>query len=56
MKGAVKRPQKDYNTSFKLDVVKEIVSGTPAATDTYKKYGIQSLRNTVVNWLKKWHF
>lgn len=48
----VKRTQRDYSMSFKLNVVKEIESGEVTTTGACRKYGIQS-RSTVVNWLRK---
>lgn len=49
----VKRTQKDYSDSFKLQVVSEIERGFLSATAAKRKYGIQS-RSTVVNWLRKY--
>ena len=49
----VKRTQKDYSLSLKLQIVKEIESGKSEITDCRKKYAIQS-RSTVVNWLRKY--
>ena len=46
----VKRTQKDYTLSLKIQVVKEIESGELSVTQSRKKYGIQS-HATVVNWL-----
>jgi transposase len=48
----VKRSQKDYSMSFKLQVVQEIEQGQLTATGATKKYGVQC-RKTVVEWLKK---
>lgn len=48
----VKRSQKDYSMSFKLQVVQEIEKGSLSTTGAQRKYGIQS-RSTVVNWLRK---
>ncbi|WP_366182920.1 hypothetical protein [Flavobacterium ovatum] len=48
----VKRTQKDYSMSFKLQIVQEIERGHLTATAATKKYEIQC-RKTVVNWLKK---
>ena len=55
----VKRSQKDYSYSFKLQVVQEIERGEESTTSAQRKYGIQS-RSTVMNWLRKygtsdWH-
>lgn len=49
----VKRTQKDYNLSLKLQIVKEIEAGRLGITECKKKYGIQC-RGTVVNWLRKY--
>ena len=46
----VKRTQKDYTMSFKLQVVQEVERGKLTATEATKKYGIQC-RKTVVEWL-----
>ena len=48
----VKRTQKDYTMSFKLQVVQEIEQGSISTYDVCRKYGIQS-RSTVVGWLRK---
>jgi len=48
----VKRTQKDYSMSFKLQIVQEIERGQVTVTEAAKTYGIQN-RTTVVNWLKK---
>jgi transposase len=48
----VKRTQKDYSMSFKLQIVQELERGQFTATESAKTYGIQN-RTTVVNWLKK---
>ena len=49
----VKRTQKDYSLSLKLQIVKEIESGKLGISECCKKYAIQS-RSTVVNWLRKY--
>ncbi len=49
----VRRTQKDYSLSLKLQLVKEIESGKLGITECRKKYAIQS-RSTVVNWLRKY--
>lgn len=49
----VKRSQKDYSLSFKLEVVREVESGELSASAAKKKYGIQG-DGTVVNWIKKY--
>lgn len=48
----VKRTQKDYTMSLKLQIVQEIERGKLTATEATKRYGIQC-RKTVVEWLKK---
>ncbi|MDY0988615.1 hypothetical protein SOM12_14390 [Flavobacterium sp. CFBP9031] len=48
----VKRTQKDYSMSFKLQIVQAIEQGQLTATQATKKYGIQC-RKTVVVWLRK---
>lgn len=48
----VKRTQKDYSMSLKLQIVQEIESGKLSISVATKKYGIQC-RKTVVEWLKK---
>ena len=49
----VKRTQKDYSMSFKLQVVREIESGELSMTAATRKYGIQA-RSSVRNWLRKY--
>ena len=49
----VKRTQKDYPLSLKLQIVESIEQGKLSTTQATKKYGIQS-RKTVVNWLRKY--
>lgn len=49
----VKRTQKDYSLSFKLQVVQEVESGELGIKSTARKYGIQS-HSTVTNWLRKY--
>ena len=49
----VKRTQRDYTLTFKLNVVKEIESGDLNTTAACRKYGIQA-RSTVVSWLRKY--
>lgn len=49
----LKRTQRDYSMSFKLEVVKEIENGELSTHGAKKKYGIQA-RSTVVNWLRKY--
>lgn len=49
----VKRTQKDYSTSLKVQIVQEIEQGRLSITASRKKYGIQS-HGTVLNWLRKY--
>jgi len=49
----VKRTQKDYSLSLKLQIVQSIEQGQLSTTQATKKYGIQC-RKTVVNWLRKY--
>ena len=49
----VKRTQKDYSLSFKLQVVQEIEHGLLSRTQALEKYGIQA-RSTIRTWLKKY--
>ena len=51
--GYVKRTQKDYSVSFKLQVVQEIESGTIGRTEACHKYGIQA-KSTIREWLRKY--
>lgn len=51
--GYVKRTQKDYSVSFRLQVVHEIESGQLNRLDAHLKYGIQS-RATITTWLRKY--
>ena len=48
----VKRTQKDYSMSFKLQVVREVESGEISVTGAGRKYGIQC-GYTVTKWLRK---
>jgi len=48
----VKRSQRDYSMSLKLQIVSEIERGRLSITQARKNYGIQS-RSTVVQWLRK---
>ena len=48
----VKRTQKDYTMSFKLQVVQEIEQGRISTYEVCRIYGIQS-RSTIVGWLRK---
>jgi len=49
----VKRTQKDYSLSFKLQVVQEIEQGLLTRSQALDKYGIQA-RSTIRTWLKKY--
>lgn len=49
----VKRTQKDYSLSFKLQVVHEIEQGELTKSQALSKYGIQS-GSTIRDWLKKY--
>lgn len=48
----VKRTQRDYSMSLKLQVVQEIERGKLSTHAACKRYGIQA-RSTVVSWLRK---
>jgi transposase len=48
----VKRTQKDYSMSLKLQIVQEIEQGKTSISQVKKDYAIQS-RSTIVQWLKK---
>lgn len=49
----VKRPQKDYPMSFKLEVVREIEQGELTRSQALDKYGIQA-KSTIRDWLGKY--
>lgn len=49
----VKRTQKDYSMSFKLQVVQEIERGELSMTSASAQYGIQG-NETVSRWLRKY--
>ena len=49
----VKRTQKDYTQSFKLQIVGQIERGEVSTYQAPKQYGIQS-RSTVMLWLRKY--
>lgn len=49
----VKRTQKDYSLSFKLQVVREVESGELSQCGAQRKYGIQG-NATVLTWLRKY--
>jgi transposase len=48
----IKRTQKDYTHSFKLQVVQEIERGECSVRAALRKYGIQSY-STILGWLRK---
>ncbi|MEL1244215.1 transposase [Flavobacterium sp. DGU11] len=48
----VKRTQRDYSLSLKLQIVQEIERGELSTHGACKKYGIQA-RSTIVSWLRK---
>ena len=48
----VKRTQRDYSMSLKLQIVAEVESGELSIKGATKKYGIQG-NATVSNWIKK---
>ena len=48
----VKRTQRDYSLSFKLQVVAEVEGGELSIKGALRKYGIQS-HSTVLNWVRK---
>ena len=52
-KGCIKRTQKDYSLSFKLNLVEEIEQGHLTKSQAKTKYGIQG-DSTVTKWLKKY--
>ncbi len=52
-RGYLKRTQKDYSLSFKLQVVDEIESGALDRLSAHLKYGIQA-RSTITSWLRKY--
>lgn len=49
----VKRTQKDYTMSFKLQVVSEIERGELTRSQALHKYGIQA-KSTIRTWLRKY--
>jgi len=49
----VRRSQRNYSMSFKLQVVQEIESGELSKRAATRKYGIQG-GNTVTTWLRKY--
>jgi len=48
----IKRTQRDYTLSMKLQIVSDIERGHLSVTAAARRYGIQS-RSTVVKWLRK---
>ena len=50
---AKKRTQKDYSTSFKLQLVRELELGYLTRVQAMEKYGIQA-GSTIRSWLKKY--
>ena len=48
----VKRTQKDYSLSLKLQIVQAIEQRELSTSQTQRQYDIQG-RSTVVNWLRK---
>ncbi len=48
----VKRSQRDYSMSLKLQIVRAIEQGELSTTGAQRKYGIQA-RSTLVSWLRK---
>jgi len=49
----VKRTQRDYPLSLKLQIVQEIERGELSSCGAQRKYSIQS-RSTLINWLRKY--
>jgi transposase-like protein len=49
----LKRSQKDYSLSLKLQIVQQIERGQLSTTTAQRTYGIQA-RSTVINWLRKY--
>jgi transposase len=49
----VKRTQKDYTMSFKLQIVESLEQGKTSISEVRKQYGIQS-HATVLGWLRKY--
>ena len=49
----IRRTQKDYSMSFKLQVVQEIERGELSMTSASRQYGIQG-NETVSRWLRKY--
>ncbi len=51
--GHVKRSQKDYSLSFKLQLIKEVELGLLTKSQAKLKYGIQG-DSTITKWLQKY--
>jgi transposase len=51
--GNIKRTQKDYSVSFKLQLVEEVEQGFLTKSQAKIKYGIQG-DSTVTKWLQKY--
>ena len=51
--GYLKRSQKDYSLSLKLQIVQQIERGVLSITTAQRTHGIQA-RSTVTNWLRKY--
>lgn len=51
--GYIKRTQRDYSMSFKLQVVAEVESGELSIKGALRKYGIQA-HSTVLTWIRKY--
>jgi transposase-like protein len=49
----VKRTQRDYPLSFKIQVVREIESGSISSRGAMRKYGVQG-HGTVLEWRRKY--
>ena len=49
----VRRSQKNYSLSFKLQVVQEVERGESSVKGAQRKYGIQGSA-TLINWLRKY--
>jgi transposase len=48
----VRRSQRDYSLSFKLQIIHEVEKGDLSYREAQRKYGIQG-RSTVLIWLRK---
>ena len=51
--GYIKRTQKDYSLSFKLQIVQEVEQGLLTKRQSQTKYGIQG-DSTITKWLQKY--